>query len=85
MLVLSRHKDEQIVVGGGDSGFPEITITVCDIRGDKVRVGVDAPRDIPVHRRGVHDAILRAGGTLKRHAPQASPTSTAAINKRSSQ
>ncbi len=53
MLVLSRHKDENIVIGD------DITVTVIDIRGDKVRLGVDAPENISVHRQEVYDAIKR--------------------------
>lgn len=56
MLVLSRKKNERIVIALG-----EIVITIVDIRGDKVRVGVDAPKDIPVHRGEVQDAIDSAG------------------------
>jgi carbon storage regulator len=51
MLVLSRKRDEQIIIG--DS----IIITVVEIRGDKVRLGIEAPPDVPVHRREVYDAI----------------------------
>jgi carbon storage regulator len=54
MLVLSRHKNESIVVG------EDIIITVIEIRGDKVRLGVEAPMDVPVHRREVFDAIRRS-------------------------
>ena len=54
MLVLSRLLGEKIVVGDG-----LITFTVVDIRGDKVRIGIDAPKDIPVHRQEVYDAIQR--------------------------
>ena len=53
MLVLSRHRDEQIVIGD------DIVITVVEIRGDKVRLGIDASRNVPVHRREVYDAIHR--------------------------
>lgn len=53
MLVLSRKRDEQIVIG------KDIVITLVEIRGDKVRLGVEAPRDVPVHRREVADAIAR--------------------------
>ncbi len=55
MLVLSRHKDEQIVIGD------DVVITVIDIRGDKVRLGVEASKEVPVHRREVKDAIERRG------------------------
>jgi carbon storage regulator len=53
MLVLSRKKDESIVINN------DITIVVVEIRGDKVRVGVEAPKDVPVHRREVFEAIAR--------------------------
>ena len=53
MLVLSRKKNESIVINN------EITIVVVEIRGDKVRLGVEAPREVPVHRREVFDAIQR--------------------------
>ena len=58
MLVLSRRKDEKIMIGD------DISIMVVDIRGDKVRLGVEAPQEIPVHRREVYEAILneRNGG-----------------------
>jgi carbon storage regulator len=55
MLVLSRKKDESIVIGGG------IEIVVVDIRFDKVRLGIIAPAETPVHRREVFEAIQRAG------------------------
>lgn len=54
MLVLSRHKNESIVINN------DITIVVVDIRGDKVRLGVKAPKEVPVNRREVQDAIERA-------------------------
>lgn len=53
MLVLSRKKDESIVINN------DITIVVVEIRGDKVRLGVEAPKEVPVHRREVYDAIAR--------------------------
>ncbi len=53
MLVLSRQRDQTIVIG--DS----IRITIVDVRGDKVRIGIDAPRDVAVHREEVYDAIQR--------------------------
>ncbi len=53
MLVLSRQRDESIIIGDN------IIITVVDIRGDKVRLGIEAPSEIPVHRREVYEAIQR--------------------------
>jgi carbon storage regulator len=53
MLVLSRKKNESIVIND------DITIVVVEIRGDKVRLGVEAPKEVPVHRRDVFDAIHR--------------------------
>jgi carbon storage regulator len=53
MLVLSRHRDESIMIGD------DVVITIVDIRGDKVRLGIDAPQSIPVHRQEVYDAIQR--------------------------
>jgi carbon storage regulator len=51
MLVLSRKKDESIVIDGN------IVITVVEVRGDRVRLGIQAPREIPIHRSEVHEAI----------------------------
>ena len=51
MLVLSRKKNESIVINN------DITITVVEIRGDKVRLGIVAPKEVPVHRQEVYDAI----------------------------
>ena len=53
MLVLSRHRDESIMIGD------DVVITIVDIRGDKVRLGIKAPQEIPVHREEVYDAIKR--------------------------
>lgn len=53
MLVLSRHRDESIMIGD------DIVITIVDIRGDKVRLGIQAPSDVPVHRQEIYDAIQR--------------------------
>jgi len=54
MLVLSRRPNESIVIND------KIVITVIEIRGDKVRLGIEAPRDVPVHRSEVYSAIQRA-------------------------
>lgn len=56
MLVLSRKRDESIVVGG------EVVVTVVEIRGDKVRLGIEAPKEVTVHRKEVHDAIQSEKG-----------------------
>ena len=53
MLVLSRHKDQTIMIGDN------IEITIVDIRGDKVRIGITAPSKIPVHRKEVYEAIKK--------------------------
>lgn len=59
MLVLNRYKNERIVIGD------KITITVVEIRGDKVRLGIEAPADVTVHRKEVADAIAREGQRKK--------------------
>ncbi len=53
MLVLSRQRDETIMIGD------DIEITVVDIRGEKVRLGINAPPHVPVHRKEVYEAIKR--------------------------
>ncbi len=53
MLVLSRKKNESIIIND------HITLTVVEIRGDKVRLGIEAPKDVTVHRREVYEAIMR--------------------------
>ena len=53
MLVLSRKKDEKIIIGDN------ITVMVIEIRGDKVRLGIEAPKEVTVHRQEVYDAIKR--------------------------
>ena len=53
MLVLSRKKNEKIIIGDN------ITIMVIEIRGDKVRLGIEAPREVTVHRQEVYEAIQR--------------------------
>ena len=53
MLVLSRQRDESIIIGDN------VVITIVDIRGDKVKLGIEAPREISVHRQEVYEAIQR--------------------------
>ena len=64
MLVLSRQRDQTIIIGD------DIEITVVDIRGEKVRLGISAPAHIPVHRKEVYDSIKQSdkdgdGGSVK--------------------
>ncbi len=51
MLVLSRHRDERIMIGD------KIVITVVEVRGDRVRLGIEAPREVTVHREEIYAAI----------------------------
>ena len=71
MLVLSRQRDESIMIG--DS----IVVTIVDIRGDKVRLGINAPAEIPVHRQEVYEAIQREN----LRASQIQPRDTQDIGK----
>jgi carbon storage regulator len=64
MLVLSRHRDESIIIGD------DIVITVVDIRGDKVRLGIAAPIEISVHRQEVYEAIQRENRQAAHLDPQ---------------
>ncbi len=59
MLVLSRQRDESIMIGD------DVEIIIVDVRGDKVRLGITAPKSIPVHRREIYDAIQREKGEHK--------------------
>jgi carbon storage regulator len=68
MLVLSRKKNESIVIND------QITIVVVEIRGDKVRLGIEAPKDVPVHRREVYEAIKNQQKALPAGAEQAAST-----------
>ena len=63
MLVLSRQKDETIMIGD------DVEITVVDIRGDKVRLGIKAPLHIPVHRKEVYEAIKRENKSASQVSP----------------
>lgn len=57
MLVLSRKKNESIVIN------ENIVITVVEVRGDKVRLGIQAPRDVSIHRNEVYEAMKRDPST----------------------
>jgi len=64
MLVLSRQKDESIMIGD------EVEITIVDVRGDKVRLGITAPKKISVHRREVYESIQREKKEEQQQAQQ---------------
>jgi len=73
MLVLSRQRDESIIIGDN------VVITIVDVRGDKVKLGIEAPREVPVHRQEVYDAIQRENqqaAQLKPEDAQASEAKT---------
>ena len=74
MLVLSRHRDESIMIGD------DVVVTIVDIRGDKVRLGIDAPQDIPVHRQEVYEAIQREN----QKASRVNPSETRNLGNKSS-
>ena len=78
MLVLSRQRDESIVINDN------VVVTIVDIRGDKVRLGIEAPSDIPVHRREVHEAILREKTSAGRSEPKDIGPVRGAVKPRSS-
>lgn len=59
MLILSRKTNESIVIADN------IVITVVEVRGDKVRLGIEAPKEVPVHRREVYDKIKAAEAEKK--------------------
>jgi carbon storage regulator len=67
MLVLSRQRDETIMIGD------DIEVTVVDIRGDKVRLGINAPKEISVHRKEVYDAIRRENRSAAQVKPEDLP------------
>ena len=71
MLVLSRQRDETIMIGD------DIEVTVVDIRGDKVRLGINAPKEISVHRKEVYEAIRREN----REAAQVKPEDLSGLGK----
>ena len=53
MLVLSRYKDQSIYIGD------DIVVTIVDVRGDRIRLGIEAPSTVPVHRQEIYEAIRR--------------------------
>ena len=64
MLVLSRKTDEQIIINDN------IVVTVVEVRGDKVRLGIDAPKDVPVHREEIYKAIKKQAEEAKKDTSQ---------------
>ena len=64
MLILTRKRNERIMIG--DS----IEVTVVDIRGEQVQLGINAPKDVPVHRREVYEAIVRENGKVVAKTPR---------------
>lgn len=76
MLVLSRQRDESIIIG------EDIVITVVDIRGDKVRLGIQAPTEIPVRRQEVYEAIQRENMRAQGLDPDATPVVSKFPNRR---
>ncbi|QDU59546.1 Carbon storage regulator [Planctomycetes bacterium Pan216] len=81
MLVLSRQLDESIMIGD------EIIVTIVDIKGDKVRIGIAAPGDVPVHRQEVFETIQRetfeAAYAESQVAEDSGPTTARPFNPRS--
>jgi carbon storage regulator len=67
MLVLSRKKNESIIIND------HITVTVVEIRGDKVRLGIDAPKEVTVHRREVYEAIQNQAKSHDANATAGTP------------
>jgi carbon storage regulator len=64
MLVLSRTRDESIIIGDN------VVVTVVDVRGDKVKLGIEAPQDVSVHRREVYEAIRRENQQAAKLRPE---------------
>jgi cytosine deaminase len=77
MLVLARQRDQTVIIGD------DIEVTVVDVRGDKVRLGINAPRNVSVHRKEVYEAIRRekqaAANSKSAASPSNSPPSTPAV------
>ena len=67
MLVLSRRKGEAVIIGDG------IKVTVIDVRGDQVRIGIDAPRTVSVHREEVYEQVLAENAAAAQTADPTSP------------
>jgi carbon storage regulator len=79
MLVLSRQRDESIMIGD------DVEIIIVDVRGDKVRLGITAPKSVPVHRREIYDAIQREKTEKKESEKQPEKEPEAKKQKKSGQ
>jgi carbon storage regulator len=79
VLVLSRRVGESIVIG---DGADKITVTVLEVRGDVVRVGIDAPRSVSVHRAELLEALADANATAASPPESAVASLSAALRKR---
>ncbi|MCW5935292.1 MAG: carbon storage regulator CsrA [Fimbriimonadia bacterium] len=77
MLVLTRKVNQSIMVGD------DIEIVVLEVRGDQVRIGIQAPRDVPVHRREIYDAIRDENETAARTQPEDVPGAQAGTANKS--
>ncbi len=80
MLVLSRYKDQSIYIGD------DVVVTIVDVRGDRIRLGVEAPPNIPVHRQEIYEAIQRENAAVEADSlggGTATATATAAKKSRS--
>ena len=74
MLVLSRYKDQSIYIGD------DIVVTVVDVRGDRIRLGIDAPSDVPVHREEIYEAIKRDHSSYAYEEEEAQPDEVVAYS-----
>lgn len=71
MLILTRRVGETLMIGD------EVTVTVLGVKGNQVRIGVDAPKDIPVHREEIYERIKREEQVNNEAAPERSVVSEA--------
>jgi carbon storage regulator len=71
MLILTRRNGESLKIGDN------VTVTILTVRGNQVRIGVEAPRDVTVHRKEVYERIQRGNGLREQHKPVAVPTPAA--------
>jgi carbon storage regulator len=63
MLILTRRVGETLMIGD------EVTVTVLGVKGNQVRIGVNAPRDVPVHREEIYERIKREQAEGVEHSP----------------